>query len=111
MRRFSLIGHLGPEERASIKPIQTDSEAFEIDFLDGDRRMRFGIGQLFDQVASLGLRPTERAIDLILLAALVNAGDTRVSRSMNAQDGWTREIDLLRPGVGARDLEQGRTED
>lgn len=97
MRRFSLIGHLGPEEKASIKPIQTDSEAFEIDFLDGDRRMRFGIGQMFDQVAALGLRPGERAIDLILLAALVNAGDTRVSRSMNAQDGWTREIDLYVP--------------
>ena len=97
MRRFSLIGHLGPEEKASIKPIQTDSIAFEIDFLDAERRMRFGIGQMLDQVASLGLRSTERAIDLVLLAALVNAGDTRVSRSTNAQDGWTREIDLYVP--------------
>lgn len=97
MRRFSLIGHLGPEEKASIKPIQTDSTVFEIDFLDAERRMRFGIGQMLDQSASLGLRPTEDAIDLVLLAALVNAGDTRVSRSINAQDGWSREIDLYVP--------------
>ena len=97
MRRFSLIGHLGPDEKASVKPIQSDSAAFEIDFLDGERRMRFGIGQMFDQVASLGLRPREGAIDLVLLAALVNAGDTRVSRSINTQDGWTREIDLYVP--------------
>src|SRR3546814_17410243 len=27
----------------------------------------------------------------------MNAGDTRVSRAINAQDGWTREIDLYVP--------------
>ena len=97
MRRFSLIGRLGPDDKASVKPVQTDSAVYEIDFLDGDRRMGFGIGQALDQIASLGLRSSERAIDLVLLAALVNAGDTRVSRSMNAQDGWTREVDLYVP--------------
>ena len=97
MRRFSLIGHLGPDDRTSVIPIQTDSAVYQIDFLDGNRRMGFGIGQMLDEVASLGLQPTERAIDLVLLAALVNAADTRVSRSINAQDGWTREIDLYVP--------------
>ena len=97
MRRFSLIGRLGPDDKASVKPIQTDSAVYEIDFLDGKRRMGFGIGQALDQLASLGLQPSERAIDLVLLAALVSAGDTRVSRSINAQDGWTREIDLYAP--------------
>ena len=97
MKRFSLIGRLGPDDKTSVKPVQTDSAVYEIDFLAGDRRMGFGIGQALDQIASLGLRPSERAIDLVLLAALVNAGDTRVSRSINAQDGWTREIDLYAP--------------
>ena len=97
MRRFNLIGRLGPDDNASIKLVQTDSTVYEIDFLDGKRRMGFGIGQALDQLASLGLRPSERAIDLVFLAALVNAGDTRVSRSINAQDGWTREIDLYVP--------------
>ena len=97
MRRFSLIGRLGPDDRVPVKPIQTDSAVYEIDFLDAERQMRFGIGRALNQLASLGWRPSERAIDLVLLAALVNAGDTRVSRSINAQDGWTREIDLYAP--------------
>ena len=97
MRRFSLIGRLGPDDKAVVKPIQTDSAVYEIDFLDGERRLGFGIGQALDQLASLGLRASERAIDWVVLAALINAGDTRVSRSINAQDGWTREIDLYVP--------------
>ena len=97
MRRFSLIGRLGPDDKASVKPVQTDAAVYEIDFLAGERRMGFGIGKALDHIASLGLGPSERAIDLVLLAALVNAGDTRVSRSINAQDGWTREIDLYAP--------------
>ena len=97
MRRFSLIGRLGPDDTASVKPVQTDSAVYEINFLDSNRRMGFGIGQALDQVASLGLRSSERAIDLVVLAALVTAGDTRVSRQINAQDGWTREVDLYVP--------------
>ena len=102
MRRFSLIGRLGLDDNASIKPVQTDSTVYEINFLDGKRRTSFGIGQALDQLALLGLRPSERAIDLVILAALINAGDTRVSRSINAQDGWTREIDLYVPVSAAK---------
>lgn len=97
MRRFSLIGRLGSDDTRKVNLVQPDSEVFEIDFLDGDLRMGFGIGQALDQLASLGLHSSERGIDLIVLAALVNAGDTRVSRKLNAQDGWTREIDLYVP--------------
>lgn len=97
MRRFSLIGRLGPDDRTVVETLQGDSAVYEIDFLDSERRMAFGMGQALDQLASIGLRPSERAIDLVVLAALVNAGDTRVSRSVNAQDGWTREIDLYAP--------------
>jgi hypothetical protein len=97
MRRFSLIGRLGPDDKSKINLVQADSDVFEIDFLDGDLRMAFGIGHALDQLASLGLQPSERGIDLVVLAALVNAGDTRVSRKLNAQDGWTREIDLYVP--------------
>lgn len=97
MRRFSLIARLGPDDKSKVRTVQTDADVFEIDFLDGDKRMGFGIGHAMDQLASLGLRPSERGVDLVLLAALVNAGDTRVSRQRNAQDGWTREIDLYVP--------------
>jgi hypothetical protein len=97
MRRFSLIGRLGPDDKAKIPVLQKDSAAYEIDFLNADRRLDFGIGHALDQLSSLGLVPSEAAVDLVLVAALVNAGDTRVSRAVNAQDGWTREIDLYVP--------------
>ena len=97
MRRFSLIGRFGPDDTSSVETVQPDADVFEIDFLDGDQRMGFGIGHALDQLASLGLKPSEKSIDLVVLAALVNAGDTRVSRKLNAQDGWTREIDLYVP--------------
>jgi 7-cyano-7-deazaguanine synthase in queuosine biosynthesis len=97
MRRFSLVGRLGPDDTQRVGLVQADSEVLEIDFLESDLRMGFGIGHALDQLASLGLQSSERAIDLVVLAALVNAGDTRVSRKLNAQDGWTREIDLYVP--------------
>src|SRR3546814_16749721 len=97
MRRFSLIGRLGPDDKSKIKLVQSDSDVFEIDFLDGDLRMGFGIGHALDQLASLGLQPSAKGIDLVVLAALVNAGDTRVSRKLNAHDGWTRANDPSLP--------------
>lgn len=97
MRRFSLIGRLGPDDKARVPVVQKDSAAYEINFLNADRRLDFGIGHALDQLSSLGLTPSESAVDLVLVAALVNAGDTRVSRAINAQDGWTREIDLYAP--------------
>ncbi|MCG8060574.1 MAG: hypothetical protein N0E38_12205 [Candidatus Thiodiazotropha endolucinida] len=97
MRRFSLIGRLGPDDKAKVPVLQRDSAIYEIDFLNSDRRLDFGIGHALDQLGSFGLNPTEVALDLVMLAALVNAGDTRVSRAANAQDGWTREMDLYIP--------------
>jgi 7-cyano-7-deazaguanine synthase in queuosine biosynthesis len=36
-------------------------------------------------------------MDLLVLAISVFAADTRISRSVDSQDGWTREIDLYVP--------------
>ena len=38
-----------------------------------------------------------RRADLLVLAALVHAADTRISRTTESQDTWTREICLLVP--------------
>lgn len=106
MRRFSLIGRHGIDDRDNVKLAQTDSMVYEIDFLDREGRIRFGIGPALQQLATIGLKPTDRAIDLVILAALVFAGDTRISRSKNAQDGWTREVDLYIP-VSQQDVWNG----
>ena len=44
-----------------------------------------------------GIHPSDRAIDLAILAATVTAADTRISRATESQDSWTREIDLYVP--------------
>ena len=97
MKRFSLIGRLGSDDTAAIKIMQPDSAVYEVNFINSDARLDFGIGHALEQLLSVDLAPSETAIDLVLVAALINAADTRVSRAANAQDGWTREIDLYIP--------------
>src|SRR5690606_979876 len=97
MRRHSLIARLGPADTAPVAVVQRDSLRTEIRFVDGYRQLGYGIGQMVDQLTSLGLTPSETAADLAILAALVTAGDTRISRLADSQDTWTREIDLYLP--------------
>jgi len=94
MRRHSLIARLGPADTASVSIQMTDSVETEIRFIDGQRRLGFSLGQMIGQLAARGIVPSETAIDLAILAATVTAADTRISRTADSQDSWTREIDL-----------------
>ena len=97
MRRHSIIARLGPSDTEPVTIIQTDSLQTEIRFIDGHRRLGFGIGQMIDQLNARGVVPSETGADLMILAATVTAADTRISRAADAQDSWTREIDLYVP--------------
>lgn len=97
MRRHSIIARLGPGDKSPVKVLQADSLSTEIRFVDGYRRLGFGLGQMIDQLVARGLLPSETAADLAILAATITAADTRISRTSDAQDGWTREIDLYLP--------------
>jgi len=97
MRRFSLIGRMGPEDKTGVSVVQKDSAEFSINFVNADGRLDFGLGHALEQLSTHGVTPSESALDLALTAALIHAGDTRISRAINAQDGWTREIDVYVP--------------
>jgi len=97
MRHHTIIGRLGPGDKTKVSPSRADTHETEINFVDGEFRLGYGLGQALDQLCELGLRPSERAVDLALLAAAITAADTRISRSADAQDAWTREIDLHLP--------------
>ena len=97
MRHHSIVGRLGPADTVRVSPIRPDTHETEINFVDGEHRPGYGLGQALDQLHELGLRPSETAIDLALVAAAVTAADTRISRSADAQDAWTREIDVHLP--------------
>ncbi|MFZ6047391.1 Qat anti-phage system QueC-like protein QatC [Pseudomonas sp. CR3202] len=96
MKSHSLICRLGSTDNQVVPLHRPGSTATDIQFLDGDT-LSFGIGQAIMQLSSLGLTPSETSIDLAILAALVTAADTRISRPKNSQNAWTREIDLYLP--------------
>jgi hypothetical protein len=97
MKLQTIVCRLGPADTVVVQPSRADTQVTEISFVDGYRRLGFGLGQALDQLRHLGLRPSERAVDLALLAAVVMAADTRISRSSASQDAWTREIGLSVP--------------
>lgn len=97
MNHHSLVCRLGVGDTATVKPSRSDSKITEVSFVDGDHRLGHGLGQALDQLRELGLRPSERTVDLSLLAAALTAADTRISRSSESQNAWTREIDLCLP--------------
>jgi hypothetical protein len=97
MRRHSVIARLGPADTTRIDLRVPDSVATQIRFIDGKRRLGFGIGQAVERLIERGIAPSEIAVDLMLLAATVTAADTRISRASESQDSWTREIDLYVP--------------
>jgi hypothetical protein len=97
MRRHSIIVRLGPADQKAVTVRETGSVRTEIRFIDGELRLGFGLGQMIDQLVKRGIHPSDRAIDLTILAATVTAADTRISRATESQDSWTREIDLYMP--------------
>lgn len=97
MKRHSIACRLGSADRAKLNVVEKESTLTRIDFLRDDDTLRFGIGNALDTLEHLGVAPQETAVDLAILAALVFCADTRISRSLHSQDGWTREIDLYLP--------------
>lgn len=97
MKRHSIIVRLNPTDTKTVCVSDKASHATELRFVDGEHRVDHGIGQMLGQLAHRGMYPQEIAIDLAILAATVTAADTRISRSADAQDSWTREIDLYVP--------------
>jgi 7-cyano-7-deazaguanine synthase in queuosine biosynthesis len=96
MTHHTLIARLGSADTASIAHRST-SRLVDLPYLDGNGRLTHGIGDALRQLSKMGFRPSETAVDLVLLAATVTAADTRVSRAIHGQDRWTRELALSVP--------------
>lgn len=97
MRRFTFAARMGGLDRATLNLIQPDSTLVEIEFVDTFRRLNFGLGHALSFLQTCGYTTPEKAVDLAVVSALINAADTRVSRALNAQNGWSREIDVIAP--------------
>lgn len=97
MKRHSIVVRLNPADKTKVTVRDKGSHITTLHFVDGDRRLNHGLGQMLDQLSDRAMYPSENAIDLAILAATVIGADTRISRTTDSQDSWTREIDLYIP--------------
>src|SRR5262245_18540003 len=96
MRRHVIIGRFGSSDRVGL-PTGGGEVATRLEFVVSKRRLEHGIGRALDDLAKLGVFPSEIGVDLLVLAAHIHAADTRISRATESQDSWTREIRLVVP--------------
>jgi len=68
-----------------------------IDMIDNFGSLDRGMNQLLERLFALNVKPSEVAIDLLIVATSVYAADTGVSRQQYADDKWTRLIALSIP--------------
>lgn len=68
-----------------------------IDMIDSFGTLDRGMNQLLERLFKLNVRPSEAAVDLLVVATSVYAADTGVSRQRYADDRWTRMIDMSIP--------------
>jgi hypothetical protein len=96
MKRHLIVGRFGTTDRIAVPA--ADSEFLSrLGFVAAKKRLEHGIGDALDDLAKLGIFPSEIGVDLLVLAAHIQAADTKISRSTESQDGWTREIRLVVP--------------
>lgn len=97
MNRFKLIGSY---DESSIRTInEMDLEIVHIPLITEQKTLKYGIGKVVDKMLENGICPTEKGIDVMVLATLVYLADTRISRTKNSQDSWTREITIQLPVI------------
>lgn len=68
-----------------------------IDMIDNFQTLDRGMNQLLERLFKLNVRPSEAAVDFLIVATSVYAADTGVSRQRYADDRWTRMIALSIP--------------
>src|ERR1017187_6114236 len=96
MKRHLIYGRFGTADTSHI-PHNEDEQATPLPFVIANRRIEHDISDSIDALAKFGVYPSERGIDLLVLAAHVQAADTHISRDSESQDGWSREIRIVVP--------------
>jgi hypothetical protein len=96
MRRHLIAGRFGANDRIAVPNAQGEVST-RVEFVAAKRRLDHGIGDALEELAKLKVFPSEIGVDFLVLAAHVHAADTRISRTTESQDAWTREMRLVVP--------------
>lgn len=97
MRRHSIICRYGLTDRIPVVVVEADSHQTALQYVTSNRGFGFGVGDTLTKLRQHGIVPSEDAFDLLVLASAVYCGDTRINRRSEAQDSWSREIDIYLP--------------
>lgn len=96
MRRHVIYGRYGADDTVAV-PVRSDELGTEFHLLTPQNKLSQGVGNALGELVKMGVFPSTTGIDLLVLAAHVQAADTRISRDSESQDSWTREIRLVVP--------------
>jgi hypothetical protein len=96
MPGYALIGHMGAGDVAADLEGRWHAQ-YRLDLLGGNRTLRYGMGGAIRTLGRLSVYPSEVGVDVLVLAAMVHAADTRINRVQTSQDAWTRELGISVP--------------
>jgi hypothetical protein len=96
MPGYALIGHMGAGDVAADLEGRWHAQ-YRLDLLGGNRTLRYGMGGAIRTLGRLDVYPSEVGVDVLVLAAMVHAADTRINRVQTSQDAWTRELGISVP--------------
>lgn len=68
-----------------------------IPFMTSSGALRYGLQTTIDELSKQAIYPSEAGFDAIIFGVLVYMADMRISRRIQAQDSWSREIILTIP--------------
>lgn len=99
MRRIAVITRIGKNDTKKLSTSKDLDLAVNLPVFNSNlsAEERVTHERIFSEAKRLGLGLSETAIDLIFLGISVHAADTRIVRTLESQDGWSREIDLYLP--------------
>ncbi len=96
MNKHLIVGHFGSENQPIVSTVSGELVTL-VDLLTPSGRLHHGISQTLDELKAIQVYPSEVGLDLFVLATLVHLADTRISRVVDSQDTWTREIRIVVP--------------
>ena len=91
-----IVGRYGLDDQSEVY-LADGEQCTVLQLIPTARKITFGIGDALTQMAKLGVFTSEIGVDLLVLAAHVYAADTRISRSSESQDQWTRKFRIVAP--------------
>ena len=103
MTQYVLAGFFGSADKKTALALTKNKQHALLNFLYDEKSLRPDIKSAINQLGKLNIYPTEVALDLLVLALMVQVADTRLNRIKTSQDAWTREIKIIVP-VSNREL-------